>query len=136
MLRLSPWRDAMPGPSTIASTQLARLIGTPDSPVILDVRTDEDFGRDPRRIPGALRRDHRDVADWAPEFAGRGAVVVCQRGAKLSEGVAAWLRHAGAAAETLEGGFEAWAQAGGLLVRPDAVPPRDAQGRTLWVTRA
>jgi len=50
--------------------------------------------------------------------------------------VAAWLRHAGSTAEALEGGFEAWAAGGGLLVRPDHVPPRDPQGRTVWVTRA
>src|SRR5437773_1903667 len=55
---------------------------------------------------------------------------------RLQEGdVAAGLRHAGARAENLEGGFEAWVQGNGLLVRPDHVPPRDNQGRTLWVTR-
>ena len=36
---------------------------------------------------------------------------ICQRGQKLSQGVAAWLRHAGARAESLEGGFEAWVKA-------------------------
>src|SRR5690348_398977 len=41
-----------------------------------------------------------------------------------------------ARAEHLDGGFEAWAQAGGLLVRPDRVPERDKEGRTVWVTRA
>jgi len=45
-------------------------------------------------------------------------------------------RHAGARAETLEGGFEAWAAADAPLLRPDHLPPRDAQGRTAWVTRA
>jgi hypothetical protein len=51
-------------------------------------------------------------------------------------GVAAWLRHAGAKAESLEGGFDAWLAAKGLLLRPDHIPARDAQGRTVWVTRA
>jgi hypothetical protein len=50
--------------------------------------------------------------------------------------VAAWLRNAGSTAEALEGGFEAWAATGCLLVRPDHMPPRDPQGRTIWVTRA
>jgi len=36
----------------------------------------------------------------------------------------------------LEGGFEAWAAADAPLLRPDHLPPRDAQGRTAWVTRA
>jgi hypothetical protein len=62
--------------------------------------------------------------------------VVCQKGLKLSEGAAAWLRHEGAEAEVLEGGFAAWAEAGLPLVAARHVPPRDEQGRTLWVTRA
>jgi len=36
----------------------------------------------------------------------------------------------------LEGGFEAWAGSGGPLLRPDHIPPRDARGRTVWVTRS
>ena len=51
-----------------------------------------------------------------------------QRGQKLSQGVAAWLRHAGARAENLEGGFEAWVKGNGLLVRPDHVVFALAQG--------
>jgi hypothetical protein len=54
----------------------------------------------------------------------------------LSQGVAAWLRDACARAENLEGGFEAWTAAKGLLVRPDHVPEPDNGGRTVWVTRA
>ncbi|EJZ18080.1 sulfurtransferase/chromate resistance protein, partial [Rhizobium sp. Pop5] len=62
-------------------------------------------------------------------------VVVCQRGAKLSHGVAAYLRHAGIEAESLEGGFEAWIS-GGMAVPEAKLPRRDAEGRTVWVTRA
>ncbi|WP_419900805.1 sulfurtransferase/chromate resistance protein [Roseomonas sp. USHLN139] len=126
----------MPAPDTITTTQLARLVGLPDAPVLLDVRTEEDYVADPRLLPGSIRRGHRDVTAWAPEYVGRQAVVVCQRGLKLSHGVAAWLRHGGARAEVLEGGFEAWAAESQLLVRPDRLPPRDPQGRTVWVTRA
>lgn len=126
----------MPSPDIITPNQLARLLGTPDAPTVLDVRTDEDFARDPHTLPGAVRRDFRSVASWAGDLSGRPLAVICQRGLKLSQGVAAWLRHAGSTDEALEGGFEAWAAGGGLLVRPDHVPPRDAQGRTVWVTRA
>ena len=55
---------------------------------------------------------------------------------KLSQGVAAWLRHEGVDADSLEGGHEAWRDAKGLLVSPAKLPERDTQGRTLWVTRA
>jgi rhodanese-related sulfurtransferase len=126
----------MAAPDIITVPQLVRLVGTPDAPLIIDVRIEEDWAADPRLLPAAIRRDHRQVADWAPGFAGRTVTVVCQRGAKLSQGVAAWLRHAGARAETLEGGFEAWRDAGALLVQAEKLPPRDALGRTVWVTRS
>ncbi|WP_108659981.1 chromate resistance protein ChrB domain-containing protein [Acuticoccus kandeliae] len=126
----------MAAPDTITTEKLARLIGTHRCPVLIDVRTDEDAAADARGLPGAIRRRHEDVAGWAPGLAGRSAVVVCQRGMKLSQGVAAWLRHEKVAAETLEGGFEAWRHAGLPLVPHDAIPPRDTAGRTLWVTRA
>jgi rhodanese-related sulfurtransferase len=126
----------MPGPDSITSQQLSRLIGLPDSPVLIDVRDDDDYAADPRLVPGAKRRDYRQVAQWAPELTGQSTIVTCQRGLKLSQGVAAWLRHEGIPSESLEGGHEAWVSGGGLLLREAALPPRDAQGRTVWVTRA
>lgn len=126
----------MSAPDTITVAQLTRLIGTPDAPIVIDVRIDDDRAADPRALPASIVRDHRAVTDWAAAFSGRAVAVVCQRGLKLSQGVAAWLRHAGARAEALEGGFEAWVQASGMLVRPDHLPARNAQGRTVWVTRA
>lgn len=127
----------MPPPTMIAAAQLSRLVGLPDAPALIDVRTDDDHAADPRMLPGAARRDFRTVASWATDYATHGhAVVVCRRGHALSQGVAAWLRQAGIDAESLEGGFEAWAASGAPLVRHDKLPPRDAEGRTVWVTRA
>jgi rhodanese-related sulfurtransferase len=122
--------------TTISPDKLARLIGTANTPALIDVRTDEDFAADPRLIPGAVRRNHEDAADWGGEFSGRSAVVVCLRGQKLAQGTAAWLRQANAAAETLEGGFEGWKAAKLPLVPADKLPRRDARGRSVWVTRA
>jgi rhodanese-related sulfurtransferase len=119
----------------ISVEQLARLIGTPKSPVLVDVRIDDDFGADPRLLPASHRRPHAKVTQWAQEFRGRSVVVICQRGEKLSHGVAAWLRHEGIRADALEGGFEAWKAAELPLVPQDKLPKRDAQGRTIWVTR-
>lgn len=126
----------MAGPNTISPQQLARLIGTGEAPVLIDVRMDDDFAADPRLLPAAERRDFRQVADWAPAYVGQQAVVICQKGLKLSEGVAAWLRQEGIAAEVLEGGHLAWTGAGQMLVKDNALPARDAKGRTIWVTRA
>ena len=59
-----------------------------------------------------------------------------REGKSSAKGAAAWLRHEGIDAQTLEGGFEAWKKAGELLVRTDKLPPRDDKGRTVWVTRS
>lgn len=126
----------MPSNTEITASQLSRLIGLPNSPAIIDVRTAEDVADDPRFVPGATHRPALDVAKWAKEFTSHNVVVVCQKGQKLAQGVAAWLRHEGINAETLEGGFEGWRAAGGLLVNSQHLPKRDGAGRTVWVTRA
>jgi rhodanese-related sulfurtransferase len=123
--------------NSIPPEKLWRLTGVPHGPALLDVRTKEDFAADPRFIPGAVRRGHATASDWGSELAGRSSVVICENGQGLSEGVAAWLRHAGAlSAEVLAGGHVAWAQAGLPLVPESKLPPRDPQGRTVWVTRS
>jgi rhodanese-related sulfurtransferase len=122
--------------NSISAEKLARLVGTPHCPVLVDVRTDEDFLADPRLVPSATRRPYADPSAWAVEFAGRSAVVICQKGTKLSEGAAAWLRHAGVPADALEDGFLAWKKAGLPLVATAKMPPLDPHGRTVWVTRA
>lgn len=126
----------MTSPTEITVSQLSRLVGLPHGRVILDVRTDEDFAADPRLIPGSERRSHDDVSHWSRGYAGKSVVVTCQRGRKLSQGVAAWLRHAGIAAETLEGGFEGWKGARQPLVNSSKLPKRNSEGATVWVTRA
>ena len=126
----------MPSPNEISIPTFSRLIGLPGSPALVDVRIDEDYNADPRLIPGSVRRDFKLVSSWAKEFTGRSVVVTCQKGLKLSQGSAAWLRHEGITAETLEGGFEAWRSAGQPLVTTDKLPSRDSSGRTVWVTRS
>jgi rhodanese-related sulfurtransferase len=126
----------MPASTIITVPQLSRLTGLPRSVAIVDVRTDEDYRADPRLLPASLRRDFRTATNWAGEYHGQKVIAVCQRGQKLSEGTAAWLRHEGIEAQTLEGGFEAWKKASEILVRTGKLPPRDDRGRTVWVTRS
>ena len=122
--------------NTISPDKLARLVGTPRCPALIDVRPDEDFAADPHLVPGAGRSDHATVDEWAGRYAGRPAVVICQQGQKIGHGVAAWLRHAGASADVLEGGFTAWTKASLPRVPTAKLPPRDGHGRTIWVTRS
>jgi rhodanese-related sulfurtransferase len=120
----------MPAFGTITPAQLFRLIGTPDAPVVIDVRTTDDAAADPRHVPTARHVAHDSLAGLAIR-PGTRVAVLCQRGAKLSEGAAAILRTMGAAAEVVEGGFLAWAGAGLPLTAAAALP-----ATRLWVTRA
>ncbi len=123
--------------NSISPDKLARLIGVPHCPALIDVRTDEDYAADPFFVPGALRRDAASVADWAPEFSSRAAIVLDKTGQQVAEGVAAWLRHAGAAsADVLTGGHVAWVKSGGPVIPEAKLPARDPHGRTIWVTRS
>ena len=126
----------MPAFNSIAPEKLLRLIGLPTAPSIVDVRSDGAVASDPRLIPGATRRSHLEVGTWAATYRGSSVVVTCHHGLELSQGVAAWLRNEGVAAEALEGGAAGWAAAGLPMVEESRLPPRDARGRTVWVTRA
>jgi rhodanese-related sulfurtransferase len=126
----------MPSNTEITVAQLSRLIGLPGTPVLIDVRTGEEFAGDPRLLPASCRQNFAAVSQWAHEFQNRPAIVTCQNGLTLSQGVAAFLRHEGIDAQTLEGGFSAWRESGQLLVKTDKLPARDEKGRTVWVTRA
>jgi rhodanese-related sulfurtransferase len=126
----------MPAPNAISSDKLARIIGTPRAPLLLDVRSEDDFAADPRLLPGATRIDDKALTTLAPQLGGQPSIAVCQAGHRRSQGTAAWLRAESCPSEYLEGGFEAWRSAGLPLIDPAKLPARDAQGRTIWVTRS
>jgi rhodanese-related sulfurtransferase len=73
----------MPSNITISAEKLNRLIGTPNGPSLIDVRTDDEWAAVLLLIPGAQRRPHKDRPEWAAEFIGRPAVAICQDGAQL-----------------------------------------------------
>ena len=106
----------MPSPTQITVSQLSRLIGLPNAPVLIDVCIDEDFEADARLIPSAVRQPFKKIADIVPNLKDKKVVVICQKGLKLSQGSAAILRSHGIQAESLEGGNFAWRDAGMPLV--------------------
>lgn len=121
----------MPALNVISADKLKRLIGLPPGPLIVDVRGSHDGLLLPASVAWPFGH-----GPMPPVPAGRGIVVACEDGRAQSHGVAALLRQGGMAAEVLEGGIAGWAEAGFPLVPADALPRRDASGRTLWVTRA
>ena len=122
----------MPALKAITVDKLARIVGTPNAPIVIDL------GQETVQytIPGVLRRTVSTLPDWATSFVGRAVIVVCEDGGAKSQGAAAWLRQAGVDADHLEGGSRAWTKAGHPVVDQSVVPFRDAASRTLWVTRA
>ncbi|WP_298863705.1 sulfurtransferase/chromate resistance protein [uncultured Sulfitobacter sp.] len=125
----------MAAPNEITVPQLLRLIGLPDAPLIVDISIDTDFADDPFLIPAAFRHPHTDLNGLKTRLAGRPCVVTCQKGIKLSQGMAARLRCDGIHAEYLQGGNYGWRDhAGAPRVTASAIPPL-VDGATLWVTR-
>jgi rhodanese-related sulfurtransferase len=121
----------MTAPNTLTSTQLLRLIGTPNAPVLIDICIDEDFAEDPRLIPTSFRHPFRTIEALVPALLDRKVGIICHKGKKLSQGAMALLRSHGVDAEALEGGIVAWRDAGGPLIRVTSLPKRGG----LWVTR-
>lgn len=125
----------MPAPNEITARQLVRLIGTPNCPSLVDVCIPEDYVEDPYLIPGAFRHSHKDLGGLVQKLAGARAIIICQKGLKLSQGVAAYLNASGLNAQYLEGGMRGWSKAFDTLRVPTDAMPDPMGGRTLWVTR-
>lgn len=125
----------MAAPNEITPTQLLRLIGTPKTPMLVDISIDDDFGADPYLIPGAFRHPHTDIEGLKARIGHTPCVLICQRGIKLSQGLTSWLRSDGLSAEYLKGGMFAWRNLAGAPRVPAAEIPQTIAGQTLWVTR-
>ncbi|MGH1485177.1 MAG: chromate resistance protein ChrB domain-containing protein [Cellvibrionaceae bacterium] len=125
----------MPSPTQITVSQLFRLIGTPKAPHIIDVCIDDDFNMDPRLIPSAVRCSYSSCETLVTQLKSKHVVIICQKGLKLSQGVAALLRTHGIYAESLEGGNFAWRDKGFPLIPVSKLPPLEKGQTTLWVTK-
>ena len=79
---------------------------------LVDVRKEPARLSSGREIEGSVREAHDRVAAWGPALAGRDVIVYCVHGHEVSQGAAEALEGLGIRARYLEGGFEAWAEAG------------------------
>jgi len=62
--------------SEISASQLMRLVGTPESPVLIDVISDEDFALGPCPIPSALRYPQDQMTEVLADLQGKRVVVI------------------------------------------------------------
>jgi thiosulfate sulfurtransferase len=86
---------------------------------LLDVRRAQKRRAEGDDIAGGRWLDPALWLDWKDEFEGakQPVVLYCAYGHEISQGLAAALRAMGADARHLEGGIEAWRQAGHAVVR-------------------
>ena len=120
----------------LSPQQLWSLIGTAQAPVILDCRRRAIYDAGQGVIPTAMWREPETFADWVPTLsANRPIVVTCRYGHQLSQMVAADLRQRGIAAQVLEGGHQAWTDAGLPQVKKAALQRFAPEFPSLWVTR-
>lgn len=123
-------------PRRVSPNELIRLIGTEKRPHVIDVRRRPVFDSSPRRIAGAVWRDHMKTDEWLPRFAdGRLIVVYCTHGHNVSEIAAARLAAAGAEVAILEGGIEAFVAQGGPTVANQVSGFALTEAPSVWVTR-
>jgi rhodanese-related sulfurtransferase len=118
------------GRFSISAPDLYRRLGTPTSPLLIDVRRGPAFEADEWMIVGALRRPPEEIERWGREIPAEQPVVVyCAQGHEVGQDAAATLRGIGVAARYLEGGIGGWAGSRLPLRR------KRAQTSASWVTR-
>ena len=110
---------------SISPAALRQSLRSELPPVVIDVRRAERYLESTYMLKGALRRDPASAAAWKDGLpAAADVVVYCVHGHEVSQEVARAL-----GARYLEGGIEAWREAGG------AVSAKPAGASTRWVTR-
>jgi rhodanese-related sulfurtransferase len=120
----------------VSADKLWSEIGAAQAPLILDVRRREIYDAASGLVPTAVWREPESYAQWLPAINGdKPVVLVCRYGHNLSQMIAAELRARGIPAQVLEGGYQAWGEAGLPLTSKAALARFAPQSPSLWVTR-
>ena len=97
----------------VSPQQLWSRIGTADAPTILDVCRRKIYDAGPGVHSDSQWRQPETYLEWVPGLAtDRPIVLACRYGHNLSQMIAAELRGRGVPAQVLEGGRQAWSEAG------------------------
>lgn len=120
----------------ISATDLWNAVATPGAPQVIDVRRRDAFESSPHLLPGALWRDAAAVQTWAQEIdRGQPVVLACKHGHEVSQAAVAQLRADGFDARLLQGGYQAWADAGLPFVAKKELDRLAIKRPSVWVTR-
>ena len=121
---------------SISSRELWHVIGTADTPQLVDVRRRDVFETAQGMLPGSSWHAASDVIRWSRELdRERPVVVACKAGHELSQSAVAQLRADGFDAMVLEGGYAVWAEAGLPLITKATLDRLAPHRPSLWVTR-
>lgn len=120
----------------ISIDELRSTIATPEAPIVFDVCRHAKYCEADRIIPTARWREHTRVAEWASEIPyGANVVLSCVHGHNVSQLATSILRERGVAARALTGGSEGWRKSGAPTILKVALPGRDENRPSRWVTR-
>lgn len=120
----------------ISPTELWSLIGTAQSPQIVDARRRDVFDAAAGVLPTATWRNAAEAAQWAADLNHRRRIVVaCREGHQLSQLAAAELRELGFDASVLAGGYAGWTAAVLPLIDKPALNRLVRCRPSSWVTR-
>ncbi|MCR4331117.1 MAG: rhodanese-like domain-containing protein [Sulfuricaulis sp.] len=102
---------------SISPSELKLLLENRKTLLLLDVRRRADYDTEGQKIPGAAWLDPERLTQWSTALPlDREIVIYCVRGGSVSNSVVDQLKAKGVKARFIEGGFEAWKQAGGETV--------------------
>lgn len=120
----------------LSVSALVAHLGTRHWPTVVDVRRPREFDGDSTMVPGALRCAPDAIAEFAARaFPGPEIVCYCVHGRDVSQGAAERVRGLGHAARVLEGGIEAWRDAGAPLITKNPALGVPSADPSRWVTR-
>lgn len=102
---------------SILPEDLKQLLYLRKNVLVLDVRRKSDYQTDSQKISGAAWLDPDKLTLWSTALPlDRDIVIYCVRGGSVSNLVVDQLQAKGVKARFIEGGIEAWKQAGGETV--------------------
>ncbi|PRH82914.1 rhodanese-like domain-containing protein [Arenimonas caeni] len=111
---------ALAGRPAVSPAVVAEILERPDAPLLLDVRTPEEFAKG--HLPGAVLIPHDQLASRLAELEGKPWVLIYCRSGRRADAAQEVLEHAGIEVRQIEGSWLRWE----AEERPVALPAAEA----------